>query len=116
MASKVIILDRSGRGSSPQYNYVLWANVPAGRQAYYANLQTESVFKGATQAEHDAIKNGQVAEKLDSYQFQPGDSLAQIGQYLQQAWTSWQSKVNGENKYDRYGTKWDGVSWTQQGA
>ena len=64
---RIIILDKVNPG---QWRYLLWAAVPAGREAMWLERQnhpTGSAWSGASAAEHAAIAAGEVVEAIDVY-------------------------------------------------
>lgn len=110
MAKRIIILEQV---DARQYRYALWADVPAARQASYAAKAKPTVYVMATQAEKDAITNGQIAERVDVLQ---ATTVAEAKQMLIDLWNAWQAEVTAANVWSRYGTYWDGTSWTAGGV
>lgn len=116
MARQIIILERLNEPSDLSFRFVMWATVPAARVSGYANASATSAFTGATQAELDALKAGQVVELVDQAFFPAGTGLGVIQAALIARWTVYQAQVNAANKTSRYGTSWDGTSWTAAGT
>ena len=110
----IIILERNTESARTNFNYVLWAAVPAGREAIWAG-QT-SAYDGATQAEQDALASGQVAQATGSYQKEEGTNLATAQADLEAAWAQFNTYVQNHNPKNRYGTYWEqGIGWTAGG-
>ena len=113
MAKQIIILDHLGPG---RFRFALWAAVPAGRQVFYAQAGKVSAWTGASLVENQALALGQVAEFVDTTAFTPGTSLAQVQTGLQQQWQDFQAEISAANRWVRYGSFWDGTTWTAGGA
>lgn len=107
---QVIILDKLSEGN--RYRYVLWAAVPAARQSRYADASATSQFTGASAQESQDIKDGKVVEKVDTISVAAGVNLAAVQAELQSVWTAYQTFINNYNPWQRYGSSWDGASWT----
>jgi hypothetical protein len=110
MAKQVIILDMQGG----RVRYALWATVPAGREAFYARTGATSAWTGASQAENDAIAAGTVTEFIDV--LGSNGTNAQIRAALEARWADYQAEITARNLWSRYGSFWDGASWTAAGA
>lgn len=108
---RVIILDQPD-GDPSNYNYALWADVPAARQSFYANPSAVSAWKGALAADNTALQNGSVIELVTSQRVPPGSSLAQIETFLQNRWQDYQTFITNYNAWSHYGSTWDGTTWT----
>lgn len=104
MAKQVIILERQGPGS---FRVALWAPVPAERQRFYVNAAAVSAFKDATQAETDAIRAGQVAEKVDILSVSGAPNQATLDAAAERAFADWNRDVQNDNPWARYGTFFD---------
>jgi hypothetical protein len=116
MASKrIIILDKL-ESARTQFRVVLWADVPAARQAFYANPQAVSAWKDALPADVSAIQSGAVAERVIIYSVDGSPTIAAIQSQLETAWTAYQAEITARNPWNRYGSNWDGVTWTLAGA
>jgi len=108
---RVIILDATAEDSDT-YNIVLWADVPAGRASWYAKTGAVSAWKDATATDNTAIANGSVAESLTVQRVPKGSGQPARQQFLQDLWTGWQTFVTNNNPWQRYGSTWDGTTWT----
>ena len=60
---RVIILDQTSDDANT-YNCVMWADVPAARQSYYANANAKSAWNGATAADNTNLQTGVMVEQL----------------------------------------------------
>jgi hypothetical protein len=122
-SKRVIVLERlttretAWGDQAPQFwSYVFWADVPAGRQSFYANPTLESAVKNIASADLTALQNGSVVEKLDVLQVDKGTTIGQLQTLLETKWTAYQTQITNYNPWNRYGTFWDGASWTAGGA
>lgn len=120
MAKRVIILERLPMNGRLAFRYAMWADVPSARQAFYADPNAKSVWTGATAEENAAIASGAVLEQVAEYQDRTSlatETIADVRAALQAAWTAFQNQVtNADVKWSRYGTNWDGTTWTAGGA
>jgi hypothetical protein len=107
----VIVLDQHGDDPNT-YNVVLWADVPAARQSRYANANAKSAWSGATAADNTDLQTGVMTESLFTQRISAGTALPQIEALLQSAWQNFQNQVNSNNPWVRYGSTWDGTTWT----
>ena len=115
----IIILDRSDPTNPNVYRYVFWADVPSARQPFYAALAgptAVSAWKDALAADNTALQNGSVVEKVDTIQVPSHATLAQIRVFLQDKWAEYQAAITARNPWQRYGTTWDGTTWTAGGV
>lgn len=110
MAKRIIILEHSGG----RLRYALWAAVPAGREAFYARLGAVSAWTGASAPENAAIAAGQVAEFTDVLG-KDGNAAALMAA-LEARWADYQAEITARNPWNRYGSFWDGTSWTVAGV
>jgi|SRR5215469_16247050 len=108
---RVVILDQT-LDDANTYRFMMWADVPAARQQYYANANAKSAWNGATAADNTNLQTGSVVEQVTVQRIPGGSSLAQIENFLQNAWTNFQNNVNNNNPWLRYGSTWDGTTWT----
>lgn len=113
---RAIILDKIP-GDRPQYRVVFWADVPAARQAFYADPTATSQWKDASASDIAALRSGAVAEHVEIVSADPPLSLAQAQTLVAAAWQTFQDMVTQNNPWLRYGTKYntDG-SWTAGGV
>lgn len=110
-AKKVIILNRPNPG---QYRFILWADVPAARQLFYADSTKTSAWINASNADITALRNGSVVEREDIVNVGIGKTVQDIQALLQSTWQDFQNEISATgllNPYQRYGTFWDGATW-----
>jgi hypothetical protein len=113
MAKQIIVLEQT---AANRFNIAFWLAVPAARQAFYANPSAVSAFKTASAGELSAIQSGAVVEQVGEFSYPAGMGLAAIQSALQAEWTARQAAVTALNSWNRYGTSWDGASWTAGGV
>src|SRR5262245_59089965 len=112
MARKIIILRAlNDVGPDVGYRYALWADVPAARQARYANAAFVSEVKSATAGEITALTSGAVTEKVDEARWPAGTTVPQVQTFLQNQFNTFQAFVNVANPWQRTDTAWDGTTW-----
>ena len=113
----IVILERTS--VNPQtVQFVLRANVPAGRQSYFANTEKTSAFPGISVGDLADLRAGVFIEKTDSVS--TGSlTIAQVGTQLVAAQQAFQARVTADaehNPYKFYGSTWDGTTWTVRGV
>lgn len=110
---QVIVLERLRIGNPPSFRFAMWAAVPAGRESAYAqDSNWQSQFSGATAGELSALRAGTVVERVERFDATLNLTIGQIETELQNRWTAFQASVTGDNYWDRFGSSWDGASWT----
>lgn len=112
MARKIIILDRTDIPSDLNFNVAFWADVPVARQSFYANPTATSQVKNATAGELSAIQGGTIKEQVKKFNFPANTPIATIQAALIAEFNTFQTYINSYNPWVRYGTYWDGTSWT----
>lgn len=112
MPRKIIQLERVGMPSDTNFRVAFWLDVPAARQTFYANASATSAVKGATQAEVDAIKAGQVVEVIETLPRPAGTTIGEFRNDAEARYAQLQAELVNRNPFARYGTFWDGSSWT----
>lgn len=113
MARKIIILDEVGLPSDLTYNVAFWLDVAAARQPFMANDTAISRVIGATAGELAAIKAGQIVEVVRTISYVSGTALGVIVANLVARHNLEQAYLTANNPWNRYGTSWDGTTWTQ---
>jgi len=108
---KVIILDQDPVDSN-NYRFVMWADVPAARQSFYANATAKSAWIGALAVDITALQNGSVVETVVTQRVPSTSTLAQIEAFLQTQWNAYQTQITNFNPWIHYGSTWDGTTWT----
>lgn len=124
MARKIIILDKDPNANA--FNFACWLDVPLTRQGFYANANltsrvgvvgVDNTVPGVIlQAELDALRSGAVIEVVERVEFAQGTPVGQILSQLIQTFTQRQAEITGRNLWGRYGSSWDGTTWTAAGV
>lgn len=113
---KIIILNKTDRGSFFDVSYVLWLTVPVVQQTMRANPNATSSVMNATIDELTAIRSGAVVEEVGVEPYANTTSLATIGTSLVNKFNTKQATLNSVVEFAYFGTYWDGSSWAIQGA
>lgn len=118
ISKRVIVLEQLG--TSPlMFRYLMWADVPAVRQPFYAAKQAAmiSAWKDAAAGDNTALQNGSVAERVDQATFAVGTTLPQAQAILQAIWSAYQAEITAANPWLRYGSVMDASNvWTMSGV
>ena len=112
MATQVIVLETTPKG---RLRAAFWLSVPVARQPFYADAGKKSEYKSASAGELSAITSGAIVEQVGEFVV-CGMTNAQIRTMLQAEFTARQNAVNAYNPWTRYGTLWDGTTWTAGGV
>jgi len=112
MARQIIILEQPGLPSDLRYHVAFWLSVPAERQQYVANPDATSRVKDATTGELTALRDGSVVEFMHEAIYPLNTPISVIGNDLVARYNETQAQVNANNPWNRYGTFYDGNSWT----
>lgn len=113
MAKRIIILQKV---NPTNWQTCFWLTVPAARVTFHANPDAGSAYKLASAEELGALRDGTIVERVEAIAVPPGANLAQITAALESRWQAMQEDVTNETTYTRYGSYWDGTTWTQAGA
>jgi len=119
MARKIIILDRVGYPSDDAFRVAFWLDVPVARQPFYADAAFVSAVIGVDApdaSELSALRSGVVVEVVDTVFMPTGTTLAQLRTRAQAIHTRLQADVTARNLWARYGSFWDGTTWTVKGV
>lgn len=109
----IIVLERiSDDSATDSYKYIMWADVPASRQIHYASSAKVSAWANASSQDNANLQSGSIAELSEIQRVPIGWTLGQIETVLQNKWTTYQSYITSHNPWQRYGTTWDGSTWT----
>ena len=112
MARKIIILESNPvTAGEIAFRYAMCADVPAARQTRYADATLESQVVGATAGELTALRNGSVVEKVEEARF-GASTVPAVQALLITRYQAFQAQITADNRWQRYGTSWDGTSWT----
>ena len=113
MARKIIILEQQPKlPGEVAFRFAMWADVPAARQARYANPAFVSAVAGLSQAELDELRAGQIVEQVEDARWPAGTTVPSIQALLVTRFQAFQAEVTAANPWQRYGTNWDGSTWT----
>lgn len=112
MARKIIVLDQTPAGNDIVFGVAYWLDVPAARQALLANPGTRSRVSDITPGELTALQNGSIVEQGDTIQFAANTSLGAMETELQSQFATRQAALNADKTKQRYGSAWDGTTWT----
>ena len=117
MDHKIVILERTSVIPAT-IRFVMRADVPAARQAFYADANKVSAYKDCTAPDLAALKAGEIVEKVDAYVY-TGSTVAQIKAALEAHQAEFQADVTADgqqNQWKFYGTTWNGSAWTTGGV
>ena len=107
---RIIVLDRMAAGCQC-CRAALWADVPVANRIAYANPRAKSLYKNASPAELQAIRDGLVAEKEVSWSPPSGAfTMAAAQTFFQAEWTAWQNEITALVAWDDYGRYWNDSS------
>lgn len=115
MAKRVIVLERDDSYPT-RWSVVFWLVPPAARQPFYARPDATSAWGGASQAEVDAIKAGQVVEERMTFSRAQSQTVPEVQAFLETEWSRRQATIDAANPWVKYGTYWDGATWTAGGV
>jgi hypothetical protein len=114
MPRKIIVLEQVGE--TGDFRVAFWLDVPATRQSFYADPSATSLFRAASAEEIAAIRAGAVVERVERFDRPFGGSLAQLRNALVIRYGQLQARVDADNPWVRYGTSYDGTTWTAAGV
>ncbi len=119
-AKRIIILDNKtqptlGNEAPRVYRAAFWADVPVARQPFYVTTAV-SAWAGAAAADNTAIQSGAVAERVVIATLPFNVTLLAAQTALQTMWTDYQAEITAANPWNRYGSFWDGATWTAGGV
>lgn len=118
ISKRIIVLEQLS-AAPLMFRYLMWADVPAARQPFYAAKQAGmvSTWKDAVAGDNTALQNGSVTERVDQATFPAGTNLVQAETILLAIWTAFQAEITAANPWNRYGTFMDTAnSWTAGGV
>jgi len=113
MSKKIIVLEKL---PANQFLVCFWVAVPSPRISYHENASATSAYKGATAEELGALRDGSVVERTETVTVPPSATMADMQTQLEAMWQMFQTAISNEVTYLRYGTNWDGTTWTLAGA
>jgi len=112
MARKIIILDRTGLPSDQNYRVAFWLDVVAARQPFYADAAATTQVKDATAPELAAIQSGAVIEEVIEVPSPASTGQAALLAASVTRYNARQAEVTARNPWARYGSFYDGSTWT----
>lgn len=112
MARKIIILDRTGLPSDQNYRVAFWLDVEPERQTFHANAAATSAVKGITAPELALIQSGAIIEEVIDVAAPASATQGQLLAAVVARYTERQAQITDRNQWARYGSFWDGTSWT----
>lgn len=118
ISKRVVILEKLG-AAPLAYRYLMWADVPAARQPFYAAKQATGVsaWKDAAAGDNTALQNGSVTERVAETTMQAADTISTAMTRLQVIWTAYQAEITAADPWDRYGSFMDtSNAWTAGGV
>jgi len=117
---RAIFVEKPDPNNNNLFGYVLWADVPAARQTFYAALWPAngvSRWAGAQPGDNQALQNGSVVEQYSEVQQQQGWTRAQLQAEVATRWQTYQTYITNYNPWVFYGTTLDpSGTWTNNGA
>ena len=119
MAARSVIILEQISAAPPVYTYLLRADVPLARQSLYARPGYKSLFQPIapdTDPDAAALIAGSVVEKIETLTVLPGTTIPQIEAELVSRQTTYQAAVTSATTWVRYGTFFNGSTWTPQGV
>jgi hypothetical protein len=111
---KIIVLD-SPKNEQNAFNVAMWADVPAGREAFFANPNATSAWTGANAGDKAALVAGTVVERVTKISRSQGGTLAQMQADAITAQQVFQAEIS-TNLWTRYGSTYDGTTWVAGGV
>jgi len=118
---QIIILQRTvNEAGNPQFAYILRADVPVARQPYIQKFElVPNQFTPVppdVDPDANGVSTGAVLEKAGVFVNDGTLTLPQIQATLIRLQQDFQTAVTNEATYIRYGSSFDGTSWTGRGA
>lgn len=104
-AKRIIILERDE--FNQQYRAVLWADVPVPNQIAYSDPLANSEVVNITPPELQAIRDGQVAEKVVTWQPSGVFSLALAQSVFEGRWNQFQADISASTNWVDFGRFWN---------
>jgi hypothetical protein len=114
-SKKIIVLERDTTVPLA-YKYALWATVPSGRYSKYADSGKTSSYKDISSQDLNELRSGMFLERVQLGSWDQGTAISAIQAELIGTYNLFQNEVTNDNTYQRYGTFWNGSSWTASGV
>lgn len=116
MARQIIVQEKNSITNYVEYKVVFWLTVPTAKQSYFANPNATSTVKDATTPEITALQNGSVVEEPKTVSYIANTNVNAIAADLVAKYNTEQTTFNLIDKYQYYGSYYDGSAWTVKGA
>jgi len=113
MAKQIIILERPDVN---RFSVAYWLQVPVARQAFYANAAATSHYIGISAPELSDLRAGVFVEQTQDISFLSAATIGQCQAQLVTEFAARQSAITNFNQWNRYGSFYDGASWTAGGV
>lgn len=107
---KIVIMEQVGEPAD--YRVAFRLDVPVARRVFYANAAATSSVVGATPEEVAALQAGEIFEVVRTFPRDNGTTVAQLRTALVETHGRLQDRLTTNNIWNRYGTSWDGATWT----
>lgn len=114
MAKQIIVLNR--HPELPQFRVAFWVPIPAARQPFYVDATKASEWKGASTLENQDLQAGKFVEVVETIAIPNEATIPQMQAIVFDRWTSLTAEYAGKNEWARYGTYYDGTTWTPGGV
>jgi hypothetical protein len=114
VAKQIIVLTK--HAELAQYRVAYWIPVPVARQPFYVAPTKTSEWKGASALENQDLQTGAVVEIVETISVPEGASLAEMQAIVQDRYNILATEIDAKNQWGRYGTYYDGVTWTAGGV
>jgi hypothetical protein len=114
MAKQIIIMTKHAEFA--QYRVAYWVPVPVERQPFYVSPTKVSEWKGASSLENQDLQTGAVVEIVETVSVPEGASVAEMQAVVLDRYNVLVAEITTKNQWGRYGTYYDGSSWTLGGV
>lgn len=106
---KIIILETV----RTKYRVAFWIDTKSGNAGFHADPAKASAWTGAQPEDITALRDGSVQEKVDSFDFPDGTTLAQAQAELVKVHTRFQAAEDTDTKYQNTSIAYDGTNWVR---
>lgn len=111
--NRIVILERVTKRA---YRVVFRTTTPVALQSYYADPAKTALWPDAPAADTTSLQDGSEHEASDHITIEPGATQPEIAALLEATWADFNARVQAYNPWPKYGTRWDGTSWTVEGV
>lgn len=116
----IVVLTQDASGADfAAYTYLLRADVPTGREPFYANASYVSRFVPLapdTDPDLAGLQAGEITETVGTVRLSSAMTLAEVKAWLIARQEAFQAAVTDRTTWSRYGTYYDLTKWTAQGV